>query len=611
MNDHVVAVPPRIRLLPPEVAARIAAGEVIERPASVVKELVENALDAGARTVDVEIDRGGCDRIRVRDDGCGIPADQLADAFERHATSKLRDERDLFAVRTLGFRGEALAAIVAAGDVEFVTRPRGESAAALARYRDGRRERLGSAGAAAGTSVEVRDLFAALPARRSFLRAPQSEARAVAGVLQAYALARPDVAFRLTADGRQVLVTDGSRDPRAVFAALFGERRAGALLEVREERVDEGGSALVSGLVGAPSEHQGNRRGLFLFANGRAIVSRALSHAVEQAYHALLPAGRFPIGVLHVDVPPDEVDVNVHPTKAEVRFRHERLLYAVVTGAVREALHGAPAPAWTVPAAPERAPWETGRVLLGARPATRMTLPVARPLGGLPDAALQSSGVEAAGEALQWPGSGPATPAAARQDPLPLTERLPALRALGQVDATYLVAEAPDGLYLVDQHAAHERVLYERVAALRLGGQPERQPLLTAIPVTLSATQALLVEEQADTLAAFGFTIERADGTAVIVRAVPALLSGQDPARALVAYLERFEAETRLSGPDRAVASLACRAAVMAGDRLDLEQQRALLVALERTETPQTCPHGRPTLVHVSSEALARSFGRR
>ncbi|MEZ4554656.1 MAG: DNA mismatch repair endonuclease MutL [Dehalococcoidia bacterium] len=608
MNEHTVAVP-RIRLLPPEVAARIAAGEVIERPASVVKELVENALDAGARTVDVEIDGGGCDRIRVRDDGCGIPADQLADAFERHATSKLWDERDLFAVRTLGFRGEALAAIVAAGDVEFVTRPRGESAAALARYRDGRRERLGSAGAAAGTSVEVRDLFAALPARRRFLRSPQSEARAVAGVLQAYALARPDVAFRLTAGGRHMLVTDGSGDPRAAFAALFGERRAGALLEVRGERADEDGSARVSGLVGAPSEHQGHRRGLFLFANGRAIVSRALSHAVEQAYHALLPTGRFPIGILHVDVPPDEVDVNVHPTKAEVRFRHERLVYAVVTTAVREALRGAPAPAWTAPAAPEQSPWAAGRVLQGARAAARIALPGASLPEGPPDGA-QSSAVDETVEARRW--SGMASPApSAQQDSLPLAERLPALRALGQVDATYLVAEAPDGLYLVDQHAAHERVLYERIAALRLGGQAERQPLLTAIPVTLSATQALLVEEQADTLTAFGFTIERADGTAVIVRAVPALLSGQDPARALLAYLERFEAETRLSGPDRAVASLACRAAVMAGDRLDLDQQRALLLALEQTETPQTCPHGRPTLVHVSREALARSFGRR
>lgn len=593
----------RIAVLPPAVAARIAAGEVIERPASVVKELIENALDAGARTVEAEIEGGGCDRIRVRDDGCGIPADQLADAFERHATSKLRDEHDLFAVRTLGFRGEALAAIVAAGDVEFVTRPAREAAAAVARYRDGRRERLGSAGAAAGTSVEVRELFAALPARRRFLRAASSEARAVVQVVQAYALARPEVAFRLLVDGRTALATEGSGDVRAAYAALQGEERARVLLAVDGERVAEEASARVRGLVGPPSEHRASRRGLFLFANGRAIASRALGHAVEEAYRALLPAGRFPVGILHVEVPPDQVDVNVHPTKAEVRFRHERLVYAAVTTAVREALRRAPAPAWAPTSAGDAPAWEAGRVLLGARPAPRVGVALSLPAPALAPAPL----------AVDLPDrlAGAAPPADAPPEALPLGERLPALRALGQVDATYIVAEAPDGLTLVDQHAAHERVLYERIAAARLAGRPERQPLLAPVAVTLSPSQALRVEELASDLAAFGFEVAPADGTAVIVRAVPALLAGRDPARALVSYLERFEAEARLSGPDRAVASLACRAAVMAGDRLDPEQQRALLRALEQTETPHTCPHGRPTLLHVSSEALARSFGRR
>jgi DNA mismatch repair protein MutL len=597
----------RIRVLPPEVAARIAAGEVIERPASIVKELIENALDAGAYTVEVEIEAGGCDRIRVRDDGCGIPADQLADAFERHATSKLRDEHDLFAIRTLGFRGEALAAIVAAGDVEFVTRPAPEAAAAVARYRDGRRERLGSAGAAAGTSVEVRDLFAALPARRRFLRAPQAEARAVVQVVQTYALARPEVAFRLQVESRSVLATPGGGDLRAAFAALFGDQRAAELIEVRAERTavdDAGGSARVSGLVGPPAQHLASRRGLFLIANGRAIASRSLGHAVEEAYRALLPAGRFPVGVLLIGVPPDEIDVNVHPTKAEVRFRHERLVYATVTTAVREALRGAPAPTWTAPTGPA---WTAGRVLLGARPAPLVmpeaaaTTPASTPLA-------PSAGTTAAAEAMADAAHAPSPD---EQQPLPLGERLPALRALGQIDATYLVAEAPDGLYLVDQHAAHERVLYERIVGARAEGRAERQPLLAAVSVSLSPGQALLFEEQAEVLAAFGFEVERADGTSVIVRAVPAVIAAQDPVRALVSYLDRFEAEERLSGPDRAVASLACRAAVMAGDRLDLEQQRALLRALEATETPQTCPHGRPTLLHVSSEALARSFGRR
>lgn len=591
-------------MLPPEVAARIAAGEVIERPASVVKELVENALDAGAGTVEVAIEGGGGDRIRVRDDGCGIPPAELADAFERHATSKLRSEHDLFAVRTLGFRGEALAAIAAAADVDFVTRPELERAAAVLRYRGGRPERSGSAAAAPGTSVEVRDLFAALPARRRFLRSPQAEARAVVQAVSAYALAYPQVAFRMTVDGRTVLTTDGRGDLRAAFAAVCGEPLATGLLPVAAERESGEASAAVEGLVGAPSVHRASRRTLFLFANGRSIVSRPLTHAVEDAYRGLLPSGRHPAGVVQVTVPADQIDVNVHPTKAEVRFRHERLVYAAVAAGVRAALTGSITPRAPLPASP--ASWASGRaVLAGARAAAGRVDALASPASSV----LLPTSEEAPSATPSEPA--PSTAPPTDQPPLPLREQLPALRALGQVDATYLVAEAPDGLYLVDQHAAHERVLYEQVLAARAAGRQAVQPLLTAVVVPLSAAQAALVAEQAEALAALGFTLGQTDGAAVIVRAVPAVLARHAPARALAAYLDRFEAEDRLSGPDRAAASLACRGAVMAGDRLDPEQQRSLLRALEATESPQTCPHGRPTILHLSNDALARSFGRR
>ncbi len=581
---------PPIAVLPPEVAARIAAGEVIERPASVVKELVENALDAGARRVEVATWGGGIERLRVRDDGCGIPPEQLADAFERHATSKLRSEHDLFTVRTLGFRGEALAAIAAAADIDCTTRPRGQPAAAVARLRNGRLAGTGSAAAAPGTTVEVRELFEALPARRRFLRSARAEARAVAQVVSDYALACPTVAFRLESEGRAVLSTPGDGTLADAVAAVYGAEVAAALLPLAGRREAEDARVEVEGATGAPSLHRANRRYLHLVANGRTIVSRPLLHAIEQAYEGLLPGGRHPLAVVRVTVPPEQIDVNVHPAKTEVRFRHERLIYATVTAAVREALIGAAAPAAPLPAAPT-----PGRaVVAGARLATPR---LERADGGVGPFA---QGVDR-----------PVPAAVAAQQPLPLRERLPALRPLGQLDRTYLVAEAPDGLTLIDQHAAHERVRYEELLAARAAGRPQSQPLLAAAVVSLSPAQLALAQQQAEDLAALGWELAETDGAALIVRAVPALLAAGDPGPALADYLDRLEAEERLSGPERSVATLACRTSVRAGDLMDMEQQRALLLALERSEAPLTCPHGRPTVLHLSAEELARSFGRR
>lgn len=602
---------PRIEVLPPEVAARIAAGEVIERPASVVKELIENALDAGAGRVEVEVDGGGVDRIRVRDDGCGIPPDQVADAFERHATSKLRSEHDLYVVRTLGFRGEALAALAAAADVDLTTRPAADDAASVVRVRDGRVQGQGAAGSATGTTVEARDLFAALPARRRFLRAARSEARAVAQVVTDYALAYPEVAFRLTSDGRTVLQSPGSGDPRDAVAAVHGAPVADALRPGHAELRDAEAVVEVSVLAGAPSLHRANRDYLHLVANGRAIVSRSLAHAVEQAYEGLIPAGRHPVALVRITVPPDQVDVNVHPTKAEVRFRHDRAVYAAVGAAVRDAIGVATAGELRLPSAsptgsPEGAtpapPWEASQFYLdsplsGSSATGREIVAGARVASALP-------AVEDAG-----PDSSAGTPPREAS----FRERLPLLRPLGQVELTYIVAEAPDGVYLIDQHAAHERVLYEQVLARRRAGEAASQPLLEAVVAPLTPAQAALAGAERAALEAVGWVLDETDGAALIVRALPADLRARDqadPARALMDYLDRMDAEERLTGPDRVAATLACRAAVMAGDRLEAEQQRALLRALEACETPHSCPHGRPTMLHLSRSALDRSFGR-
>ncbi|MCY4616102.1 MAG: DNA mismatch repair endonuclease MutL [Chloroflexi bacterium] len=583
----------RIRVLPPEVAARIAAGEVIERPASVVKELVENALDAGAGRIEVAIEGGGAERIRVRDDGRGIAPGQLAAAFERHATSKLRAAEELFAVRTLGFRGEALAAIAAAANVTCTTRTAGESAAAVARFRDGRPLPQGSAAAAEGTTFEVRGLFGALPARRHFLRSARAEARAVTLVVADYALARPEVALRLESEGRTVLASPGAGGERAAWAAVYDDDLAASLVAFGHEAAGEHGTIAVRGLVGPPERHRGNRTALHLVVNGRAVSDRALAFAVERAYEGLLPSARHPVGLVRIEVDPAAVDVNVHPAKAEVRFREPRAVASAVTAAVRGALAGAAAPALGGPGlAPLAAP--------GASPEARAVLASARPASPLVGGSRWGPAPDATRE-------GAALPPGERRP----GERLPALRPLGQFDEAFLVAEAPDGLYLVDQHAAHERVRYEQVQARLAAGEVASQPLLEAELATLGAAHAALAAEEAEALAALGFVLEPTDGSALIVRAVPVSLAGWDPAAALRDLLDRMEADERLSGPERAAASLACRSSVRAGDQLAGEQQRELLRSLEACEHPQTCPHGRPTLLRLSSEQVRRSFGRR
>jgi DNA mismatch repair protein MutL len=584
-----------IRALSPEVASRIAAGEVIERPASVLKELVENALDAGATTIEIEIEGGGIEWLRVRDDGHGIPPEQIADAFKRHATSKLRTEHDLFTVTTLGFRGEALAAVIAAADVDLITRPRDQPAAAVARYRDGLPAGQGSASAAPGTSIEVRDLFASLPARRRFLRGEPAEARAITRTVTGLALAHPEVAFRLSSNGRRTLTTPAGGLSDAV-AALHGPELAAALLRVDGAREGDESSVTVSGLVAEPSQHRASRS-VHLVANGRVVQPGPLAFAVEQAYEGLLPRGRRPRAFLRVTVPPGDVDVNVHPAKAEVRFRHERLVFAAVQQAVIEALAGSAAPAGPVLAVPGG---------LGEAPSAERSDEAQPAYRELPAQPLTGREVIASAQPAE---PTIALPESGQQAPLTLHERLPALRLLGQFDRTYLAAEAPDGLYLVDQHAAHERVRYEQVLAERERGAGS-QPLLDAVVATLEPTLHALAIELTEELTALGWDLGETDGAAVIVRAVPSLLAAGDPVAALTEYLDRLQAEDGTM-PNRAAASLACRSAVRAGDRLDEQQQRALLVALEATAQPMTCPHGRPTVLHLSGESIERSFGRR
>ena len=579
-----------IHLLPEEVAAAIAAGEVVERPASVVKELVENALDAGATVIGVECRGGGVALIQVSDNGAGIPSAEVAVAFERHATSKLASFADLDAITTLGFRGEALPSIAAVAEVEIVTLSAGEADAPSAdapsadtrsaaptylSLRGGQIVSRGSRARSGGTTVTVRNLFRNVPARLKFLKSTATESSHIARVVSQYALAYPAVKFTLTADGREVLSTPGTGRLLDAALAVYGLEIAGNLIEIAESKWSPGAGPAaigVSGLVGTPAIARASRDYLSFFVNRRWVNSRLLAAAAEEAYHGLLTVGRHPVVILSIALPASEVDVNIHPAKSEVKFANERAVFAAVQRAVRSVLT-ASAP---VPRLEEPAPVFTAPAGVVQRPA-----PV--PLESL----------------LDTPPAAPAT--------TPLFA-LPALRILGQLAASYIIAEGPDGLYLIDQHAAHERVLFEQVMTERSQQRVAVQGLLEPATFTVTPPQNEVMKSLANELAGFGFTIEPFGERTYLVRAIPASLGRNDWGAALRELLDSPPGGA--GWPEKIAESVACHGAVRAGQALSDDEMRRLVRDLEQVGTPHTCPHGRPTMTHLSLSQLARQFAR-
>lgn len=592
-----------IRVLAPEVAARIAAGEVVERPVSVARELLDNAIDAGATRVTLLFDDGGIRRIQVTDDGNGIPPDDVELAFERHATSKIASVDDLHHVHTLGFRGEALPSIAAAADVEILTRARGEPVGVFLALVDGRPVRRTSRAAPEGTTITVSDLFARVPARRKFLGSPAAESRAITTLAAHYALAYPGIAFQVVANGRRVLTTSGDDDMRHAFAAVYGGESARQVLSV-EATADE---LAINGLVGPPSLHRGNRGGISVFVNGRWVQSRPLLFAVTEAYQSQLPSGRFPVAALHLRLPDGDVDVNVHPAKAEVRFRDERAVVRALRRAVQSALEAASPVPWSVvapdskwarfgPSADEQRPD-------GETPSEGRFHPADAPAalrGPVP-----SQGILSLTRPLVAR-SGP-TVQATHRDVLPL------LRVVGQLNLTYIIAEGPSGMYLVDQHAAHERVVYDRLLARReASGAPAAQPLLEPLLIEVGAARANVAAAAEADLAALGLLLEPFGEGSLLLRQVPGGFRSDDPVAAVIAVLDAIERDDRVpAGFGRAAATVACHSSVRAGMPLSMEEMRRLIEDLAATETPRTCPHGRPTLIHLDTEAIERQFARR
>lgn len=551
-----------IRPLPPEVADAIAAGEVVERPASVVKELLENALDAGAGRLTIEIRGAGRNLIRVVDDGGGIPAGELRLAFMRHATSKVSGLGDLAAISSLGFRGEALASIAAVSDVECV------SSGHRLHIRGGQVLDEGTAAPAPGTVIEVRDLFANTPARLKFLKTDPTETSACVRIVQQYALLHPRRRFRVLVDGRTVLNSPGGGEATAAAASVHGATAAREL--VAAAHAEDG--LLVSGLVSQPHLSRGNRDGIVLAVNGRPISSRALSYALEECYRGALERGRFPLAILSIELDPAAVDVNVHPAKREVKFSDEGAVFTALQKAVRSALAGSRSPTLEIPA--PRLPLESR----GA--AARQMV--------LHDAGTTSFPLE------------PAIAAVAQG----------VLRPVGQVLDGYLVAEGPDGLVLVDQHAAHERVLFNRFSARLEGAIANSQPLLLPPVIELDPAQVAAIAEHRDSLQALGFDYEAFGPRSVRLLAGPAETPAGRVEGAFMEVAGVLAAGRSDESLEAALASLACHSAVRFGDGLEPAEQRRLLQELEATVPDATCPHGRPTRLLLDWQTLKRHFRR-
>ncbi|MGA2120017.1 MAG: DNA mismatch repair endonuclease MutL, partial [Bryobacteraceae bacterium] len=665
----------RIRILPDQVANKIAAGEVVERPASVVKELLENSLDAGATDLRVEVESGGRRLIRIVDDGTGMLRDDALLAFERHATSKLRDVKDLLSISTLGFRGEALPSIASVSRLLLETRSEEETTGTRIEIAGGKMLRCEEAALGRGTSIAVRDLFYNVPARKKFLRT--DELAHIASLVTHYSLAHPAKTFQLTSGPSELLrVTPVASREERVYQ-VFGSQVLEDLVEIgerwrdlrmpapgvppseaiseylREPEEPEARTFRLNGFFSRPQVQKGNRNSIYIFVNGRLIRDRLLLHALSSAYHNLIPPSAFPFALLFLECDAEEVDVNVHPSKTEVRFRHGSFVHDFVRDTIRERLmESRPAPTFPVSPIVTRRASDAGQAAaqlpysefsqMVADQAPPETLPIGLSEPGAEfnvpsEAALPEFTLRAApGPDLRLdfsappievtPGTPPSGKLLRHADPhgsfppdaLPPPEFslsvLSELRPLGQIHESFIVAASRDGLWIVDQHVAHERILFEQVLKQRARGSVEMQRLLLPLVLQLTAEQQIDYARIADELHASGFETEPFGQRTIAIKAAPAALPASDIERILFEILETAEGETRgLSLDDlrrNVCASIACHAAIKINTKLDPGKMEWLLRALAQTDCPMSCPHGRPIAMHYSTREILKAFHR-
>jgi DNA mismatch repair protein MutL len=643
-----------IRILPESVVSRIAAGEVIERPASAVKEMIENAIDAGATEIKVECLEGGRRMIRITDNGYGIRADEVKLAFAHHATSKLQQVEDLEHIDTLGFRGEALASIASVSIVTCITRHKEEDAGSMIRIDNSRvitHERIGRT---PGTTMTIEHLFARLPARLKFLKSNQTERGHIDGVVMRYAMAYAYIRFTLLQDGKVILQTTGNNNLRDVLIETLGAEDVERMRDILPPEPSAGETTdeiFVSGYVGLPTLHHPNRSRITLFVNGRPVQDIKLASAVVQAYHTLLMVGRYPVAVVMLMVPPNDVDVNAHPAKAEVRFRDANAVFSALQRAVRKTLltHIAPPQPpvsvnvgdWGLALAPTPAiedqtePDDPANRTIEPNPS--QTGLQSQPHIGASRTSFAQSHIpgsetwERIGIARNSNTSAPITPTpnqavispAIGVGQMPAAAvigsppNLPALRILGQLALSYIIAEGPEGLYLIDQHAAHERILFERIVAQHELGQMVSQPLLDPATVNIPVSSAHAIDDNLAILQHLGFEIEPFGGATYLVRAVPSMMIQDDitaAVRDIVAELELGDAlmSTPLQNEieARILRRVCKRMAIKAGRVLPLAEMQALVRDLEACASPRTCPHGRPTMIQIGVTQLEKLFGR-
>ncbi|HXZ30501.1 MAG TPA: DNA mismatch repair endonuclease MutL [Dehalococcoidia bacterium] len=553
-----------IQVLASDVVSKIAAGEVIERPASVVKELLENSLDAGATEIAIESQGGGVELVKVSDNGTGIPQSELELAFHRYATSKISNLEDLEKISSLGFRGEALPSIAAVAELEISTQTSSETVGSYMNLRKGEVVRKERRARPQGTTVTVHRLFRYFPARLKFLKSANTENGHIANLVSQYALAFPEVKFSLVLDKRPSLHTTGNGDLREVVSILYGSEIAQKMLNA--ERKD--GSVRVNGLISPPSVARSNRNHLSFFINRRWVHSPLLTRATEEAYHGLLMDGQHPIAVINLSLPTQELDVNIHPAKAQIKFCHEQTVFSSVQKAAEEALAKTPiASSKAVPFSVSSVQWQSPRMIMDNEPVFAVA---------------------------QLP-----------------TLELPVLRVVGQLINTYIIAEGPDGLYLIDQHAAHERILYDRILLQWSQKQVEIQGLLQPITIELSPREEEAMTVNREPLAEFGFAIEAFGNRSYLIRAIPALAAGANVIEMISALLDSLAGrESLVPWEEKIAESLACHSAIRAGQQLRSEEMKELIRQLEQTKQPRACPHGRPTMIHLSAHQLEREFRR-
>lgn len=603
----------QIKVLDGSLINKIAAGEVVERPASVVKELCENSIDAGASVITVEIENGGTSLIRVSDNGCGIPAEQAKTAFLRHATSKLEDLAGLERILTLGFRGEALSSIAAVAMVELYTKTADEQAGSKIEINGGVVVSESAVGTSEGTSVTVRNLFYNTPARRKFLKKPSQEGVYVTDAVTRLALGRPDISFRLVNNGATTVSTNGSGDVRTAVLGVYGKETASKMLDVNFEK----NGRRLSGLCGKPELARGNRSMCSFFINGRYIKSDVMQSAAWGAYKTRLPIGKFPVFTLYLTVAPDSVDVNVHPAKLEVRFDSDAEIYDLVKTAVENAFTGKTLiPSVGAPVFTEGLQKSPPSQLSLNEP--QITYDAGSAVSHLPDITYiyLNNGSEAEKEHQE--------PFAAIKEHKVAQDASPDMfnekpffnnyKIIGQVFGTYWVIEQDESVYLIDQHAAHERVLYEEISEKLKSSGALPQRMIAPVPFRLSESERQTVADNMELLEEFGYEIEDMYDNTVAVRSVPYIFN--NPAGGDF-FMELVDRLSETGGPDSvyemkldAISQISCKAAVKANDRLSYAEAKSLIEKILSLKNPFTCPHGRPVAVELSRRELEKMFKR-